>query len=269
MTNSKSLLVLLIVLGSAACHETPLVTVNTAPEADARVINMDGKSVDQDTIAAFVMKNPDAGMEAAEMNRFDYNGKDIEVTLDGTHSQDEDGTIVKYEWRSGNLDPDAGTVFGPTPKPVAQPKVTLGEGTWRFVLWVTDNKGKISNPDTVEFVVGKPPATSDPKVAECVGKVLPSVPMACSTCLCAIDDKCRTAVEEPACGEDCWGLIQCIGAKCPDFAAMAMMGDYSCVTGNCMSFVAGGSSGAMGATPCLMKCTDSCVAMSADTDAGM
>jgi hypothetical protein len=36
-----------------------------------------------------------------------------------------------------------------------------------------------------------------------------------------------------------------------------------------MDFIAGGQAGAMGATPCLMKCTDSCVAMSADMDAGM
>src|SRR5436190_11732131 len=115
MTNSKSLLVLLIVLGLAACHETPLVTVNTTPEADARVINRDGKSVDQDTIADFVKKNPDAGMEAEAMNRFDFNGKDIEVQLDGSHSHDEDGSIAKYEWKSGTLDADAGARVGPTP----------------------------------------------------------------------------------------------------------------------------------------------------------
>ena len=37
-------------------------------------------------------KNPDAGMEAEAMTRFDFDGKDIEVTLDGSHSSDEDGT---------------------------------------------------------------------------------------------------------------------------------------------------------------------------------
>ena len=58
MTNSKSLLVLAIVIGVAGCHETPLVTVNTPPEADARVVNMEGKSVNQDTIADFTKKNP-------------------------------------------------------------------------------------------------------------------------------------------------------------------------------------------------------------------
>jgi hypothetical protein len=265
MTNSKSLLVLLIVLGLAACHETPLVTVNTPPEADARVVNMDGKSVDQDTIADFMKKNPDAGMEAAAMNRFDFDGKDIEVQLDGSHSHDEDGSIVKYEWQSGNLDADAGGRIGPKPEPIAKPKVKVGEGTWRFVLWVTDNKGKVSNPDVVEFVVGKPPATSDPKVAACVADVIPTVPTTCATCVCALSDDCRSKVTKDACNEDCWGLIQCIGQKCPNFSKDM---DTQCVITNCMPFL-GGATASMGAGACVVMCLDSCPAMSADMDAGM
>jgi hypothetical protein len=263
--SSKPLLISIIALGLAGCHETPLVVVNTEPLADARVVNMDGKSVDEKTVAEFTKKNPDAGMEAQAMTRFDFDGKDVEVTLDGTHSSDEDGHIVKYEWFSGNLDADAGVRSGPKPDDVAKPKVKVGEGTWRFVLFVTDNKGKRSQPDTVAFTVGAPPATSDPKVAACVANVIPSVPTPCATCVCALDDTCRMNVQKDVCDADCWGLIQCIGQKCPTFS---MDMDTSCVITNCMD-VLGGSTGAMAAGSCVVKCLDSCPAMSADADAGM
>jgi hypothetical protein len=264
----RRLVVLAIAFGVAGCHQTPLVDTNIAPLADAKVINMAGTSVDEKTVAKFMKDNPDAGMAAADMLRFDFNGQDVTVTLDGSQSSDEDGTVVKYQWLSGNAGAaDAGGGrLGPDPEDIARPTVTVGEGTWRFVLWVSDNKGKVSEPDTVTFTVGKPPATSDPKVAACVADVIPSVPAACATCVCALGDTCRTAVAQKACGADCWGLIQCIGSKCPDYAKTM---DVSCIVMNCMQFVAGGQMGAPAAGMCVVSCIDSCPAMAATgMDAG-
>jgi hypothetical protein len=272
MTHSKSFLVLAIVLGVAGCHETPLVTVNTEPEAVACFVR-DGECLNDDILAAQKAKISDKDPKREEKLKaidqkkfFPFDGQDISVQLDSKLSSDEDGSIDKVEWKSGNLDPDAGVRTGPDPGTKAKPKVTVGEGTWRFVLWVTDNKGKVSKPSTVEFVVGKPPATSDPKVAACVADVIPTVPASCAECVCALSDDCRSAVTKDVCAEDCWGLIQCIGQKCPTFS---MDMDTQCVITNCMDFLTG-SAGAMAAGTCVVMCIDSCPAMmSADMDAGM
>jgi hypothetical protein len=76
--------------------------------------------------------------------------------------------IVKYLWQQGDVPPhvrhagngmvDSGTLppftGDPIPGPMAQ--LSLGEGTYQYSLWVTDDEGSISEPTTVEFTVKTP-----------------------------------------------------------------------------------------------------------------
>src|SRR4051794_33600506 len=148
---------------------------NRPPTADARVLGMTGQK-------AVV----------------DYKGMPVEITLDGSNSKDPDGTIKSYRWLSGTkrsgagmatagssgsagsaADEDGGMAPAPAggllrwvpagapedwPEDVAQPKVTLPEGEYVFVLWVTDNKGVSSMPSTLNVTVAAP---LDPAVKEC------------------------------------------------------------------------------------------------------
>lgn len=66
----------------------------------------------------------------------------VDVTLDGSASTDTDGTVVGYTW-TGTPDPDD----------VAQPVVSLSEGTYTFTLVVTDDDGDDSPPDSVSITV--------------------------------------------------------------------------------------------------------------------
>ena len=56
----------------------------------------------------------------------------VVVLLDGSHSYDEDGEIVKHVWRDGN-----NRVLGE----VAKVNVKLPRGNHTFTLTVTDNDG--------------------------------------------------------------------------------------------------------------------------------
>ena len=67
----------------------------------------------------------------------------VVVLLDGSHSYDEDGEIVKHVWRDEN-----NRVLGE----VAQVKVKLARGNHTFTLTVTDNDGA-STGDTVTVQV--------------------------------------------------------------------------------------------------------------------
>ncbi|MFI5306461.1 MAG: hypothetical protein ACHQ53_03850 [Polyangiales bacterium] len=258
----------LLLAGTTACRESRLVmTPNSTPTAVARVIGPDGTS--------------------AKSAQFDYNGSDVAVTLDGSQSSDKDGAVVIYRWLSGTplpLDggvgaltytetlPDGGTKVdhgggrlvpqgqGPDwPDDKAKPTVMLGVGVWTFDLWVIDDKGGISDPSTVTVTIGKPDPLSDPKVKMCADNVLPVVSASCRTCICNIDDTCRMNVQMDKCDATCWGLIQCIGTMCPNFAtmAMAMPPDYSCLTTNCNAFL-GGATGATPAGMCVTQCLSDC-----------
>jgi hypothetical protein len=215
----------------------------------------------------------------------DYTGTDVDVMLDGTKSSDEDGHIVSYRWFSANavrdggmgqlthdVTNDAGTKVinaGGRAVPEGQPAnwpgtsakttVSLGEGVWTFILWVIDDKGSVSMPSTVEITIGKPDPANDPKVKMCADNVYEMVARPCAVCVCNIDDNCRTNVQKDKCDAMCWGLIQCIGAMCPNFAMMAMQmpPDYSCLTTNCMAFLSGGTA-ATAAGPCVTQCIDMC-----------
>lgn len=223
-------------VASFGCRENPLIPdANIKPEANA---------------------GPDQLVEHA--------GAPVAVTLNGSASIDDDGTIRTYRWLSATAvaDGGAGSRMVPEGQPVnwpddvMNPTVMLDQGMWQFTLWVIDDKGATSEPDTVEIGVG-----SDP-VAECVEGVVPVVAAACSMCMCAIES-CQATVVETACDESCWTLIQCIGANCPDFTAMAAAGDVSCLTTNCLAQYQASQAGMtpMGATPagaCARMCPGDC-----------
>ena len=149
----------------------------------------------------------------------------------------------------------------------ARSQLELGQGTWSFSLWVTDNQGAVSQPDTITITVGVDP------IKQCADNVLSTEPAACSQCLCSQSgtqgDMCRAAVTVDKCDQTCWNLVNCIAAMCPDFQAMAakMPPDYSCVTANCAAYI-GGSTGATPVAPCFNACTNECMPGSGDGGGG-
>jgi hypothetical protein len=147
----KPLLAAACVLGFG-CRETYVDdTTNRLPLAVARALDGSGMPADSSV---------NHGLGPI----FPFAGKAIEVTLDGTASHDMDGTISGYRWLSATS-PDAGAgrevpqgdELG-WPEDVAQPRVELSEGAWAFSLWVTDNQGAVSDPDTIKLIVGNAPA---------------------------------------------------------------------------------------------------------------
>ncbi len=78
----------------------------------------------------------------------------VSVSLNGSASQDPDGSIAKYTW-SGS----------PNPADVASPNVSLSAGTYQFSLTVTDNEGAVSSSDNVVIKVEAAPVVNKPPVA--------------------------------------------------------------------------------------------------------
>ncbi len=234
----------------AACRQQDaLVDPNNAPLADARAVD------------------PATGMAMEGMIEVAYDGAPVKITLDGTMSRDAEGTVEVYRWLSATSDPDAGTTRAVAagqakdwPADTGRVEVSLGPGDWVFNLWVADDEGQYSLPDAITVKVGG----ADP-VAACVAEVVDVVAEPCRMCMCGIES-CRATVIESACDGPCWELIQCIGANCPDFQAMAAMMDYSCLTTNCMAQYTASMAGAtpMGATPagaCARMCPAECTSM--------
>jgi hypothetical protein len=260
---------------TAACTDSLAIpNANITPIADARIVGSDSHSPS-----------------------VDFSGSKVAVTLDATHSHDADGSIATYRWLSSTLPPgrmatapapgNAGSGGGmsaagmsaagmsaapaagssaegsrwiPTgqepgwPEDVAQPTVMLDEGVWSFTLWVIDNHGKISDPSTVTITVSPP---LDPAVKACVDTVVSSVKRTCATCVCGVSDTCRAAANMSMCDASCWGLLNCIGSKCPTFA---MTMDAGCVISNCSMYL-GGMTGATAIGPCVVPaCTSQCSA---------
>jgi hypothetical protein len=233
----------------AGCVQDPLIpTYNALPIADAKVINAMGESIDE--------KSDAAGLT------FAFDGTPVTITLDASASHDSNGEIRQYRWLSGTLAPDAGPAKPPArlvgpdqaadwPADEQQPKVELGEGMWTFTLWVIDDQGAVSDPDTVRITVG----SSAGAARECVPTVLPSVGASCKQCLCEQSDACRQAANQSMCGDDCWSLVRCIRDNCPNFA---MTMDTACVTTNCAPFIANGRTGAAAIGGCVTSCADAC-----------
>ena len=256
-------------LPTASCDTTDLVipSLKQVPIADARVIR-NGQSINAQT---------EGGL--AELT-FPFSGTPVPITLDGSHSSSPDGTIVAYKWLSGTLAPEGGTELpneggvlhravppGAAPNwpgDAEQPQVSLGEGIWSFVLWVVDSQGATSEPSTITVTVGM---VTNPVVQQCADAVVQTEPPSCRQCLCMQSAMCQTAVVATACDQTCWNLVNCVAAHCPDFAAMAMKMDYSCLTANCAAYVAG-STAAQPVAPCFNACTSECTSTGGDGGTG-
>jgi hypothetical protein len=218
--------VLLLLLG-LGCREDPLVeSINVAPLANA------GEDQVDESGAAMVT-----------------------VVLDGSGSTDSDGEVVSWRWFSATAGPDGGVALpegadSSWPEDVANPQLELPDGVWTFSLWVIDEHGAVSEPDTVVIRVG----ISDPRVAACAMEVVDSVSDPCKTCVCSVDDECRTNIVASVCDQTCWDLLDCTAAECPDFAQTM---DLNCILANCSEFLASGMA-AMSAGRCVIECADVC-----------
>jgi hypothetical protein len=93
---------------------------------------------------------------------FPYAGAPVRIVLDARGSHDPDGQITSYRWLSGTRTPDAGVPAravpsGQTldwPADEVMPAVDLGPGLYTFTLWVRDERGAWSLPDTIRVVIG-------------------------------------------------------------------------------------------------------------------
>jgi hypothetical protein len=164
----RSAAVALTVTLSLSCADDPLIEAfNEVPIADAKVL-VNGAAMEQ---------TRDGSIAALA---FPFTGQPVTVTLDGTSSHDLDGKVVGYRWLSGTRIPDAGIPrpwgldagvaepywrWDPAgedpgwPSDVAAPTVQLGEGTWTFSLWVMDDRGAWSSPDSIRFTIARPAGT--------------------------------------------------------------------------------------------------------------
>lgn len=219
-----------------------------------------------------------------------FMGGPAAVTLDGSGSSDEDGTIVKYLWlqtdvpndvRYGLGDAGALGPFMGDPPPVASPQLSLGEGTYQYSVWVTDDEDAISEPATIEFTV-KTPSNYMPDAA-CKAAYMSDIPE-CVDCVCTPTAMMGCLDNYTACYVnadptfvmlctaiiDCSRMVGCAGSACYtagcgtqiDAAAMYMGGtlascaDASLVTTNPCSAASqlGQCAGSMGAGNCLNAC---------------
>ena len=155
-------LALLGALLTASCGYDPLVgEFNDEPLAVAQA-SVDGHLLEEERDGALAV--------------IPFADAPVTVTLDGSGSRDSNGKIVAYRWLSATRIGDAGAPRPwtldagapesfwrwtppdkalPWPASVVSPTVELGEGTWAFTLWVVDDQGAWSGPDTVRFVIGR------------------------------------------------------------------------------------------------------------------
>lgn len=118
-----------------------------------------------------------------------FMGTELALTLDGTMSSDEDGDIVKHLWLNTGVPAseryDAGVMninmYTGDPMPVAAPPLMLGEGSYQFSLWVTDDEDMISEPATLEFTIKTP--TNYMPDATCAAMYMSAIPE-CVDCVC-------------------------------------------------------------------------------------
>ena len=150
-SSRAALSITLLVVAATGCRKTYVdADKNRVPVAVARAYDPSGEPVDSTA-------NDGVGPV------FPFSGQPVEVRLNGTASTDMDGTIAAYRWLSATQrDGGAGRIVAEGAEPdwpddEAEPRVTLGEGAWSFALWVTDDRGAISNPDTIDLIVGEPP----------------------------------------------------------------------------------------------------------------
>ena len=91
-----------------------------------------------------------------------------EVTLDGSESMDDDGTVQYYAWvRTGGTGDPLALTGADTDMPTFTPRLSGGadDVTHIFTLWVSDNDLAVSEADTVTVMVTAPTAPNMVPVA--------------------------------------------------------------------------------------------------------
>jgi len=235
-----SLLVLLAAGVSSSCRDTPLAV-------NVRATN----------------KTPVA--DAGEKQTFELTGSAVTVTLDASLSADPDGTIATYRWLSG-LDVDGGVIGrgGVDPDDEVSPTLTLEAGTWEFTLFVIDNEGEVSSPDTVTIQVG---SALPPKVAACMAAAASTITDACKQCVCETDDMCRELFV--ACDEACWTFYTCVENNCSDITSQVPIDTNAartCTVDNCSAHL-GGVGPWLPLEPCVRR--DPCGTICSDSVQGV
>jgi hypothetical protein len=227
------------------------------------------------------------GVPADPAEPIAFMGSPVSITLDGSGSSDEDGTIVKSLWLQTDVSNavryglgDAGALgpFMGDPMAVASPQLSLGEGTYQYSLWVTDDEDAISAPATIEFTIEMPTSympdatckmnypSGNPECADCV--CTPTAMMGClddyTACYMNADPAfvmlCKAIV-------DCAAAKGCKGSMCftPELcqteitAGVTYMGGTDCMGDPAVNPCAAASklgqcAGSMGASNCLNAC---------------
>jgi hypothetical protein len=112
------------------------------PDQPVRVVSVTGEVVLPPNVPPIANAGPDQNLSDSDL------GGTEPVTLDGSASNDPDGTIVQYRWSEGP------TTLVTSASPISV--VTLGLGTHTIQLEVTDDRGGVST-DTLVVTVTQPP----------------------------------------------------------------------------------------------------------------
>ena len=132
--------------GQIATGVSPTVTLAVGTHPITLTVEDDGGKIDTDSVTITVQAPPtaEAGPDQTVVDT-DGSGDEV-VTLDGSGSTDDDGTIVSYMWSDSGGQIATGV----------SPTVTLAVGTHSITLTVTDSDS-LTDTDSVTVTVQAPP----------------------------------------------------------------------------------------------------------------
>lgn len=204
--DSKAMLLMIAVAALLAAGCLSLDIDNEPPTADVQI------SVD--------------GVAYASGQEVPYAGTPLTVTLDGRGSSDEDGVVEQYIWLRTNATAEermmANTAApGEAPVVPADPprgmvtQVLLGEGTHQYSLWVVDNEGKTSVPETVVLNIATPSIYMPD--AMCSAEYMHPLGESCAECVCTPTDMMGCLSDYQRCFQNadaqftelCTALVDC------------------------------------------------------------
>lgn len=224
MTKHKLILALLITSALAANGCSEFEIQNDAPIAQAQVLVN--------------------GMVANLEEPLPYAGMPLAITLDGSMSSDKDGDIASFLWLqtdvsnaeryagNGLVDSGALPMYAGDPMPVAQPQLSLGEGSYQFTLWVTDDDKMTSTPATVAFTIETP--TSYMPDPTCAMNYV-SMVEGCSDCVCTPTAMMGCLDNYTACYANADPMFVTLCKAVVDCALAVPCSGQACYTGGCMA----------------------------------
>lgn len=202
-----------------------------------------------------------------------YMGTPLTITLDGSASTDEDGSITKYLWLRTGISPqerhaDSGMPMFPypgDPMAVASPQVPLGEGEHQYSLWVTDNENIVSDPATVAFTI-ETPTTYMPNMA-CLDGYMNDSP-GCEDCVCSPGSTGGCLEVYQTCFENTDPMFQMLCTTVVNCALTNNCIGSACYSGPCMAEITAaaaymGGDVLMGSCSAMPSSSNPCAAASA------